>query len=296
MRVFLLALLLLAIPVSGTAYEDDRSDPGFLEGPWTQDIVSSSRTVTWTTASPAHNITGAFDADAATLDFAVDGLDRLGLDLEAVLEFQDLDGDGRLSLGDPIVQRFAFADLRASSMRVDETDGATTVTVQYTGFSFNAPRLTVTLRLVGAADDHQAPTEAVLGLRIDSCRFQSDNATQAAIDLRGHRVLDLRGDAAVRESFPWLAYQAWGNETDPTLQPYGADGGSETLMVFSAPREQTLDETLTLGVLRLQEEEVIEPPGFLENLRLSDWRLWAIGVLVVGLVILVSTARQISRE
>lgn len=290
-RLLVWGLLLVWLPIASSL-----SDPGGIEDStwrdgWTVQAQAQADRFSWTATRDNETITGAFDPDARSLRFGLadHALSDVGFTLQAVVEFQDHDGDGRFSLGDPVIQQHRFDDLNLNRIVAHGEGGNHQFEARF--WTWNGPTVVMTTTV-----DADQPTEFGVDLVVESYRFLSDNNTRLAIDLRIHDVLALDA-GGLREQDGLVARYEWHNTTTGpmgvTFQPYGAGAGHQTILVFAHPPVAGASQHLDIGLLQ---REPARDDGFLEELSLANWRLWAIGVLVMGTIGLVSIARSISRE
>lgn len=240
----------------------------------------------------------AFDARQASLFLAANGSRpdgptsaTLGLRIRSLIEFQDQDGDGRLGLGDPIVQQMLLTDGQSGWVEsVTRPDGQVEPHVRYWAQGAN---LEVVFRPTahGTVTGGGSPTAVPLEVRVLSFPYLTDNRTHLALELRIDSPVAVSGnglatpDGALRTFLAWApGTAADGNETPlgVTLQRYLGGATPQWLLALSQPRESADAVHLAVGVARVAPGETL--PDILKQIS-GDWRFYVLGVLVAAAVV-----------
>lgn len=224
---------------------------------------------------------------------------QLDLDLHALVEFEDLDGDGRLSLGDPLVQQVRLEGLRYMEFDARRADGFHNITYRYPLPPAYTGNLIVSFLLPENASAVANRSTAAVHVehRLRGFAFQGSDSlvalhTRLTSDL-GVRVTSGAVESATSHQaglYAWEQSVADGNGTQDlgvTAQPYGP-GGGEALVVFAYGHGADVRHGLSLGVERIlppaplpAAAPVEARPTFIEG----EWRVYlpALVLVMVGL-------------
>lgn len=237
-----------------------------------------------------------FDARDALLRFEVNAsrpaaAASLDVRLRSLIEFQDHDEDGRLGLGDPVVQQLLFSDGASGWVEsVRRADGRMEPVAHYwlkgarVDVAFHASR-------DGTIGGGGSPTAAPFDVRVSSFPYLTDNRTHLALELRVEGPAAVAGDALASPDGVLRSYLGWQEPLDAagnatafgiTLQRYLGDPAPQWLVVLSQPRESAAAMHLVVGVARVPPADTI--PQILRQIS-GDWRLYVVGALVAGLAV-----------
>lgn len=210
--------------------------------------------------------------------------------LRSLIEFQDLDGDGRLGLGDPVVQQFLFADGGGWIETLSHPDGSREPVAHYW---LRGARVDINFHALanGTWGPSGSPTAMPFEVRIQSFPYATDNQTNLALEWRVQTPVVPSGHALATPNQPLRAYLAWtppvdsaGNvsEFGVTLQQYLGQPAPQWLITLSEPREAAGTVQLVIGVARVTPEPTIQK--ILRDIS-GDWRFYVLGLLVAGLAV-----------
>lgn len=258
-------------------------------------------------------LSGAFQPDPPRLQARFTAQDPdpteavLQVEWRELVEYRDADGDGRLGLADPVVQRIPLAGL-SSSTAVAPVLGGRSATVTYTLPSNSSgssplpvpgddPTLRIIVTLVGSpatiGGRSLVPTD--LGLAVQLHRFPyaddsslvalvSEVASPAAVETGSGQV----GVEAQALSFRlgWDAARADGVASPASATATSASPG-RAQMVQSLPRGDDASQDGSIRTQRWTAADVLEalPPG--------DWRFYALGVAAVAVGLGVPSLRRL---
>lgn len=237
----------------------------------------------------------SYDAVATTLRLA-DGTDPdrrgLTLGLHALVEFQDLDADGRFSLGDPVVQQVRLEGPRYIDVDTQRTPGLLNVTYRYPLPPTFTGNLFVSFLLPENASAVEGRSTAAVHVqvRVRTFAFQEEGTLLAlhtrlvsdfGVDV-GSVAVESPIDAASVALYAWQPTTADGAPAGVTAQPYGTDG--EALVVFAYGHDDDVRHALALGVERLvpppPDPVAMAPPTVIQGK--SKFFVPALGLVLVG--------------
>lgn len=238
----------------------------------------------------------SFDAATATLRYSVNATaprpqdSQLHIVFRRLIEFQDLDGDGRFSLGDPVVQQLLFSEGGGWIETVQDRNGERTPVAHYW---MRGARVDLTFQAVanGTTDAGATPTLVPAAVRIQSFPFQSDNLTHVALELRVLSPVSPAGSAVASPTPQTRSFLSWTGPRDATgnatpfgvsLHQYLGQPNPQWVVTLSEPRENVESFDLYLGVARLKPAETI--PQIIREIS-GDWRFYVLGLMAAGLVI-----------
>lgn len=315
-------LLLLLVPLApaagaegdtawareGRQLEVDSSDLGF--------SFTSKRA----SALGQDTMTGVFDTPTATLALALRTEEpeaasvRLDATWQRVVEFRDLDGDGRYGLADETVQELDLVDLESRTTTSTLLAGGHVATAQYHlphnesgsspvvgGLPVQGGTLRLSFGLRPYATDVRGlvldATAIGLGLEVDRFPFLVDDSRLAV-------VVALASDAPQGVVGPTsLVAQAGNLSWSAAWRDRAAANGAETGIGWSS---LSSDSTHAAAVLSLPRGDTVSHDGsmaasresfdFPEDLALSppgDWRFYAAGLAAVALVMGIPSWRRL---
>ncbi len=310
---FTLALVaLLAAPFGAAAAQEDlawRLDRRQLSMGMAGDVLQFSSTRDSALGRDA--FTGSFDPALARLDVRFQGKEPEAADAglsvawTALVEYRDADGDGRLSLSDPEVQRIALAGLPASVAIVPALGGQSAVatfTLPDNGTDGPLPGVTsghgsvrVTLTLVPqpssvAGGLSLGPTDLGLATAVDGMPFKAaDSRLALVLDVSTAGGLPLsRQDGRLAFSTSHLTLGLAPDSLargDDGEQPAPASTVSQrddqALVMQELPRGDHAEHGSRIAVQRWQDDVA----AALGHLPLGDWRFYlaGAGLVAVGL-------------
>lgn len=244
----------------------------------------------------------AFDAKAATLRLVANGTrpdgvtgTEMAIRVRSLIEFHDGDGDGRLGLGDPVIQQILLTEGNGWIEGVRRADGQVEPHAHY---MLRGARLDILFHptATGILAGGGSPTATAFEVRVDSFPYLTDNRTHLALELRIDSPVSVAGSAVVSPSGPLRSFLAWespdsSNATHAvTLQRYLGEPNDEWLLMFSQPREQQGSLSLALGVARLEPADSL--PQILRQIT-GDWRFYVVGLIVAAVAVGVPLYRKV---
>ena len=256
-------LLLLAPAAIGEGHGRD------VQGDW-----DSTRFTVRSVGEGNDTVTASFHRAVHRLDVIheVDGSSRwIGIEAVAVVEFQDNDGDGRYSLGDPLVERLALASLSAPFVRGEDQGRNLSMEVRY---HLRWPSGPLVLSL-----DADPSGRLTWNASVEDFSFQTGNRTHLALEMRIHGNASAHADRLVARADDHALTWSWAmdNRTRATVQPYGADP-PQVLVVLSQTASARHLFTTEFTVTPIE-----DPVG--KDRVLGDWPVFVIG-LVAGLAVI----------
>lgn len=264
---------------------------------FTYDFAGFTITSSRNSTAAQDNWTLQFDARAALLRLTANGTrpdgatgTALSVRLRSLVEFQDLDGDGRLGLGDPVLQQLLFAEGSSGWIEtVRRADGSLEPVAHYW---LKGARVDVQFHPTrnGTIGSGGSPVATPFDVAVSSFPYLSDNRTYLALELRVESPVAVVGDALgtmdgpLRSFLAWSAPRADGNATalGVTMQRYLGQPAPQWLLTVSQPRDTVAPLSLVLGVARVPPSDTI--PEILRQIS-GDWRFYMLGLLVAGLVV-----------
>lgn len=243
----------------------------------------------------------AFDRDDGVLRYTLDAdrPDNVSLDyhlrVHGLIEFEDLDGDGRYGLGDPVLKTFPVAEMSPEPVRVESLDGGRKeATASYRLPDHVQSRFQVEVLMTPGRDVGAGalldPTHVRLTLGVEDFPFEEDRATRLAADVRWDARLD-RIDAGVAdEQDRFLFRHRWDPAAivagtsipvNTTVQSYTAASGDQTIVAFSYGDPEDLEHTSMVGTDRFSsdlDDRIIRSI-------VGEWHLYLIGLAAAGLLV-----------
>lgn len=212
----------------------------------------------------SQRIAAAFDALDGRLRLSFQPPDAngsvvdLALDLHALVEFEDLDGDGRFSLGDPVLQQVRMEGLRYVDVEVTRAEGLHNITYRYplapafTGHLFVSFLLPANATAVGNRSTAAVHVEH----HLRDFAFQ-EAGSHVALHTRVENSLGVEVTAGAVAGaderhvglYTWAPQAQGSAPTGVTAQPYGEEG--EAIVVFAYGHDASVRHGLSLGFQRI---------------------------------------------
>lgn len=317
-KPWILLVILLAVPAAAGALVPKEpasvaawSDPArrvqaSTTGPTLE--ITSER-VASSTELPADVIRVRAAADAGRISQRLENSAGLGgvgawlnMTLIAVTQFDDLDADGRYSIGDPVLKRFVISGLSRSAWNLERaTDGSTVATVSYfmvearstvkVAISANAFPTTVGTQTI-------PPTLAVVNVSITNFPVQEGAARpRLALETRVAGQPMLAAGNVVQRTAGFVQYVSWadtatvgGLPVTPgvTVHGYGPPAANQAVVVFSYPMDAAIVHVLGIGLLK---EAPRDLGAVLQEDVLGNWPLYLSGLAFAGMLIAVPVYR-----
>lgn len=287
-------VLVLLVPAAFGQFDDSWSEQGrTLTGTWDRDgfTFTSVRD-----GEPHDAFTITYDHEAAEVQLAhnTSAIDAT-LQWRGVFEFQDLDGDGSYSLGDPIIHQVRMDEMTPQRVVVDELEGGRyEITSAFRYGSFPYSYVTLTWHLVStyaaAEGPLQAPMTVAMDVAIEDHEFATDNQTRLALEMRWLQAMDggnslstTREDIQLRQS--WGAALVDGITLAPgvTSHRYGAGTATQEVLLLNWPRADQIEQSMALSWHRIEDEPDL-PEVILQDLA-GRWYLYLVGLGLAGLLV-----------
>lgn len=305
MQVTTWAIAFLLVPAAvGPLLEPD------LDAAWSQeartvDAQWTHRAFTLESVRDSDNGTDAlrvhFDRDRGVLGFALDAdapddaTLHHNLTLQALIEFEDRNRDGRYGLGDPVLQSFPVADMRAGTVQVEPLEGGRlSATSTYRLPDHVQSRFTLEVLMTPTRDTGEGaimdPTHVRVTLGVEDFPFSAEAPTRLAADLRWDGRMDRIDEGVATEQGPFLFRHRWdpsalvdaaSTPVNTTVEGYSAMAGDQTIVAFTYGDPEALQHTMTVGVDRYSSQ--LED-RILRSI-VGEWRLYLLGLVAAGALV-----------
>lgn len=208
-------------------------------------------------------MTVTWDSDEALLSAHLDAREpeaskALLWRAESLVEYRDEDGDGRFTLGDPVVQRLAFESMGNADLARQRLEGGRDqIDATYFVAGTNG-RITFSFLLAPTAQADAGPVVATSSiptdLRIDRFPFREDGTSLALLSRVGPGLQPGTGYAAGGDRI--MSYLAWdrfeevdgvSTVTPATFQTYDA---AESVLVFNYGGGESIRHGFLVGFAR----------------------------------------------
>jgi hypothetical protein len=270
--------------------------------------VTSERVAT-TPDLPADVLRVRIAADAGRLSHRLENAAGLGgigpwlnITWGAVTQFDDLDADGRYSIGDPVLKRFVLTEVSRSTWTIERSsDGSIIATVNY--FLVEArSTVAVSLHLNAHPTLHSEetvpPTEAVVRVAITNFPVQ-EGATRPrlALETRIAGQPMLPAGAVLQRTDSIVQFVTWadaalvgGIAVSPgtTVEAYGPPAENQAVVVFSYPMNSSVSHALGAGVIKEAPRNI---GAAIQEDVLGNWPLYVSGLAFAGMLIAVPMYR-----
>lgn len=239
--------------------------------------------ITWTFDVTDHQLQAHWiDAEA----FAAN------LSLEALVAFRDLDGDGELSIGDPLEQRIGFDEMLPPTHRSIALEGGHSSEIVYRSMDDRERLVTLTMTAVGAPLDEGPallPTELALDVTVHAFPRApaEDGQTLVALLARWDDRMtvgdSLHLDGPVRLQHDWTetaAVDGTALDVRSVVQYYRTTEETTTLVAWVYPPSDEVEHAMRI--------RFSEDPTFTEEVVdriVGDWPWFVTGLAVTAALI-----------
>ena len=237
------------------------------------------------------------DASDATRDLA------FSLQFHSVVEFQDLNGDGRYGLGDLVDQSVLVRDLIFPQTSHQGTDTLDNVSIAYRFQSPTRGSLHITETFRSAPDPATNATALDIDLALGIMGFHvvGDNSSHLAIVMRAGPAPNVTAAHVVTEDKVSTFDLSWNasGEVDGAGEAIGVtietnSGGGMAVVVVALPIGDAWSAEGRLSVRRNEEPQPV--PSDVGEQVLGDWRPYVIGIVAAGVLTATAAYLRIRRS
>lgn len=267
-RVSTMAVLALLLAPGAAAVPHEDEVPAWRDRTWSATTDVLSRSFEHVRTAPSDDgedrLAWRLDLDTMALTAGHTAPDSnetalLTFHIQRFVEFQDLDGDGRYSLGDHLVEAH---DVDGILVRIEEEDdGSLTVRADARILGAGAARLDWTFFLP-KGPLNMSQTILSWDFAVRDYPFDTDNQTHLAMLVRmgDTRLAGARTLQSVAGGL--VSHITWGTpfpqEAGSTFETYVASGGREVLLALSLPREEDFEIAVQHDVHKARQVGVAE--------------------------------------
>ena len=248
-----------------------------------------------------NTLQGSFDLATARVHMQVEGLEaatpaRMTLEYASIVEFRDLDGDGRLGLGDEVVREVALPGKAGASiqavprMQAGAYESLARYPLNGTGLLSGVAelRFVVLADATTIAGEQRSPGRVFVEVAVESFSF-ARNDTRLAVKARqyGGTNLSAASDEVVSESPAGRLSYRWSRcvgrdgtmlPVGPVVVEYPSGAAPRTATVFAFPDGDRIEHASSLGLA----PEPPEPQVFDVTALLPSGNAWIFAAATVG--------------
>ncbi len=262
----------------------------------------------------ANTLRGSFDLDTARFQLQAEQSGaatpvRLTLEYASVVEFRDMDGDGRLGLGDDIVRELVLSAAAGATlhsvprMQSGSYESVARYPLNGTGLLPGVAeiRFIVLSEPASIGGETRSPSRVFVEAAVDSFPFQR-NDTRLAVKVRqtGGTNLSAGSDEIVSEGVGGRISYRWsrcvGREgatlpVGPVVVEYPSGAAPRTATVFALPDGERIEHMTSVGLAPSPTgPEGVEVTDFLPG---GHWLVFGATAVVASATILVSAWRRV---